>query len=250
MGALNGKVAIVTGAASGVGRATSLRFAREGASVVATDLNEAGLASLADEIRAAGGTVETFTMDVSNADHVAGCFQLVQDKFGKLDVLVNNAGMSSAAGMDPSVDRWEQGISITLSSLYWLSKQAVAMMSGKGGSIVNVASTAGNFLSTPVAWYCSAKAGVVGLTHSFAGTYGKQGIRTNAVLPGAIDTPRVRDILDKLPGQEAIHDARSPIGRMASADEIASCILFLASDESACVKGAEIVADGGYRLVG
>lgn len=251
MGALQGKIAIVTGAASGVGKATSIRFAREGATVVATDINEAGLATTIDVLTKEGNKAVAFTLDVSNQDNILACFAFIGERFGKLDVLVNNAGMSSAAGMDPSVDRWEDGIAATLSSVYWMSKQAVLMMKGRGGgTIVNIASSAGNFLGNPVAWYCGAKAGVMGVTRSFASTYGKDGIRTNTVAPGAIDTPRVRDILDRLPGQEEIHNARSPLGRMASAEEIAACALFLASDESAAVNGTHILADGGYSLVG
>jgi 3-oxoacyl-[acyl-carrier protein] reductase len=248
MAGIEGKVAIITGAASGVGEATALRFAREGAMVMAVDMNEAGLSQVVGQIEDAGGRAIPFTIDISDRERLAACFAATIDAFGTLDILVNNAGMSSAQGMDPSIDVWEKGIATTLSSVYWMSKAAVEHMKHHGGAIVNVASLAGNELGTPVAWYCGAKSGVAGLTRSFATTYGPQGIRTNAVAPGSVDTPRVRDILAKMPGQLAIHDKRSPIGRMGRAEEIASCIRFLASDEASYVNGQVLIADGGYAL--
>jgi len=250
MAALTGKVAIVTGAASGVGKETALRFSREGAAVVATDLNGDGLAPVVERIRADGGKALPFTMDVADREQILSCFAATIAEFGQLDVLVNNAGMSSANAGSPDNDMWDQGIATTFSSVYWMSKEAVRHMKGRGGAIVNISSLAGNYMGTPVTWYCGAKAGVLGITRSFATTYGRDGIRTNAVCPGAIDTPRVRDILDMMPGQEEIHNRRSPIGRMTLPEEIAACALFLASSESSCVNGQVIVADGGFSLAG
>lgn len=249
MGRLSGKVAIITGAASGVGAAAARIFAREGASVIAADLNGDGAKAVAEEIAAGGGKASAFTVDVSDRAQIDACLAYAESTFGRLDIVVNNAGMSSA--LPPGgEDVWEKGISTTLSSVYWMSKGALPYLErAGGGAIVNVASLAGNEVGTPVTWYCGAKAGVVGVTRSFATTHARKGIRTNAVCPGAIDTPRVRVILDQMPGQEDIHNARNPMGRMASAEEIANVALFLASDESSCINGHAVIADGGYSLV-
>lgn len=249
MGKLNGKVAIITGAASGVGAAAAGIFAGEGASVVVADLNAEGAARVASEIVGAGGSASAFAVDVSDQSQIDACIAHAVAAYGRLDILVNNAGMSSA--LPPGgEDMWEKGIQTTLSSVYWMSKAALPHLAKSGnGAIVNIASLAGNEVGTPVTWYCGAKAGVVGVTRSFATTHARKGVRANAVCPGAIDTPRVRTILDQMPGQEAIHDARNPMGRMASAEEIANVALFLASDQSSCINGHAIVADGGYSLV-
>lgn len=249
MGRLAGKVAIITGAASGVGAAAARLFASEGARVVVADLNAEGAAQISAEIVASGGVATPFAVDVADRSAIGDCVAHTVQTYGGLHILVNNAGMSSA--LPPGGDDiWEQGINTTLSSVYWMSKAALPYLeSSGGGAIVNIASLAGNEVGTPVTWYCGAKAGVVGVTRSFATTHARKGVRTNAVCPGAIDTPRVRTILDQMPGQEAIHDARNPMGRMASAKEIANVALFLASEQSSCINGHAIVADGGFSLV-
>ena len=250
MGRLANKVAIVTGAASGVGEATALLFAREGASVVVADLHAAGAERVAALIREAGGEALSFEIDVSDRARIDACFAATIARFGRLDVLVNNAGMSSAQAASSDDDPWDKGVSTTLSSVYWMSKAAIPHLTETRGAIVNVSSLAGSEMGTPVIWYCGAKAGVRGVTRSFATTYGKLGIRTNAVCPGAVDTPRIRVILDSMPGQEEIHNARSPLGRMAQASEIASVALFLASDDASYVNGHALVADGGFSIAG
>jgi NAD(P)-dependent dehydrogenase (short-subunit alcohol dehydrogenase family) len=216
---------------------------------VAADLNGEGAVAVAKEVSAGGSAISPFAIDVSDREQIDACFEHAFKLYGRVDILVNNAGMSSA--LPPGgEDVWEKGISITLSSVYWMSKAALPYLErAGGGAIVNVASLAGIEVGTPVSWYCGAKAGVVGVTRSFATTHARKGIRTNAVCPGAIDTPRVRTILDQMPGQEDIHNARNPMGRMASAEEIANVILFLASDQSACINGHAVIADGGFSLV-
>ncbi len=246
--ALAGKVAIVTGAASGIGEATAIRFAREGASVVVADMSEEGLPRVVDAIARQGGRALGFAIDVSERERIDACFAATREAFGRLDVLVNNAGMPSSHGSDPGADLWELGIANTLSSAYWMSKAAIPLMQERGGAIVNVASIAGNTMGTPVTWYCSAKAGLAGLTRSFATTYGRMGIRTNAMALGSVDTPRLRAILDKAPALEAGHNRRSPLGRPGRPSEIASIALFLASEESSYINGQLIVADGGFAL--
>lgn len=249
MGKLAGKVAIITGAASGVGEAAARIFAGEGASVVVADLNGDGARRVAAAINGAGGVASALVVDVSDRSQIDACIAQAVDTHGRLDIVVNNAGMSSALPPDGE-DVWDKGIQTTLSSVYWMSKAALPHLEAAGnGAIVNIASLAGNEVGTPVTWYCGAKAGVVGVTRSFATTYARKGVRANAICPGAIDTPRVRTILDQMPGQEAIHDARNPMGRMASAEEIANVALFLASNQSSCINGHAIIADGGYSLV-
>jgi NAD(P)-dependent dehydrogenase (short-subunit alcohol dehydrogenase family) len=157
--------------------------------------------------------------------------------------------MASSAGMGTTEDVWDKGIATTLSSVYWMSKAAISLLTAPGGAIVNISSLAGNYVATSAAWYAGAKAGVVGVTRSFATTYGPMGIRTNAICLGAIDTPRIRVILDLMPGQEEIHNQRSPLGRMGKPEEIAACVLFLASDEASFINGNVMVADGGFTLV-
>lgn len=246
---LSGRVAIITGAASGVGEAAARIFAAEGACVIAADLNGEGAERVAGAIVAAGGAAVACTLDVADRAQIEACVAEVAEAHGRLDIVVNNAGMSSA--LPPGgEDMWDKGIQTTLSSVYWMSKAALPHLEATGnGAIVNIASLAGNEVGTPVTWYCGAKAGVVGVTRSFATTHARKGVRANAVCPGAIDTPRVRTILDQMPGQEAIHDARNPMGRMATAEEIAQVALFLASDQSSCINGHAIIADGGYSLV-
>jgi NAD(P)-dependent dehydrogenase (short-subunit alcohol dehydrogenase family) len=246
--ALAGKVAIVTGAASGVGEAIAIRFAREGASVVVADLNEQGLSRVVDAIASDGARAMGFTIDVSERERIDACYAATIASFGRLDVLVNNAGMASSHGSAPDTDPWEIGIANTLSSAYWMSKAAIPLLKDRGGAIVNVASLAGNTMGTPVTWYCTAKAGLVGLTRSFATTYGSMGIRTNAMALGSVDTPRLRAILDAVPELEERHNKRSPLGRPGRPSEIASVALFLASDESSYINGQLIIADGGYSL--
>lgn len=250
MGRLAGKTAIVTGAASGVGEATAIRFAQEGADVVVGDVNSEGLERVVGAIKAAGGRAIGVTVDVSDVAQIEKCVSDAVAAFGKLDVIVNNAGMPSSHGTSFAEDPWEKGIATTLSSVYWVSKAALPHLKKQGGSIVNISSLAGNTMGMPVSWYASAKAGVVGLTRSMATTHASAGIRTNAICLGAIDTPRLRKILDTLPEQEAIHNKRSPIGRVGKPEEIAAIALFLASDESSLLNGVAIVADGGFSIAG
>lgn len=243
---LAGKAAIITGAASGIGEATALRFARERASVLVSDLAQEGIDRVVEQIRSEGGTAIGQIIDVADeAQREAGIAAAIK-KFGKLDILVNNAGMSSNLGAGP--DQWEAGLSITLSSVYRMSIAALPFLRETQGNIVNLGSCAGNTIATNVAWYCAAKAGVLGLTRSFATTYGPEGIRTNAVCPGSAETPRVSAILDNWPEQREKHNSRCPMRRMGTAAEQASVVLFLASDDAAFVNGQAIFVDGGFSL--
>ena len=246
MSRLAGKSAIVTGAASGIGEATAIRFAREGASVLVSDLNQENVDRVVDLIVREGGLAIGRVLDVAAEEQRQAGVAAAIEAFGKIDILVNNAGMSSNLGGGP--EQWENGISITLSSVYWMSMAALPHLRETRGAIVNLGSCAGNTIATSVAWYSSAKAGVVGLTRSFAVTYGPEGIRTNAVCPGSAETPRVSAILDAWPEQREKHNARCPLRRMGTADEQASVVLFLASDDASFVNGQAIFVDGGFSL--
>lgn len=247
---LKGKTAIITGAASGVGEATALLFAREGAQVVVADINSEGVGHVVKTIEAAGGSAIGLTVDVSQVAHVDRCIEDTHRRFGQLNILINNAGMASGHGSSATVDPWEEGLTTSLSSVYWMSRAALPLLKQQGGTIVNISSLAGNYMGTPVSWYCSAKAGMLGLTRSLATTHGPAGVRTNAICLGAIDTPRLRTILNAIPEQETIHNKRSPLRRLGSAAEIANVALFLASDESSYINGEAIVADGGFSIAG
>lgn len=247
---LKGKIAIITGAASGVGEATALLFAAEGAKVVVADINYEGTQSVVNKIGATGGRAIGLAVDVTKVADIDRCIEETQRQFGQLDILVNNAGMASGHGSSNSVDPWEEGITTSLSSVYWMSRAALPLLKQQCGTIVNVSSLAGNYMGTPVSWYCSAKSGMLGLTRSLATTHGPEGVRTNAICLGAIDTPRLRAILNAMPEQEAIHNKRSPLRRLGRAAEIANVALFLASDESSYINGQVIVADGGFSIAG
>jgi NAD(P)-dependent dehydrogenase (short-subunit alcohol dehydrogenase family) len=246
MGRLAGKSVLITGAASGIGEATAIRFAQEGAQVLVTDLAQDEIDAVVEVIRGNGGIATGKVLDVTDeAQRQAGA-AAAKAAFGKLDILVNNAGMPSILGGAP--EHWEKGIDITFSSLYWMSLAALPYLRETRGTIVNVSSIGGNAMGTNNPWHCSAKAGILGLTRSFAVTYGPEGIRTNAICPGSTETPRLTAILDAWPGQREKHNARCPMGRMATSEEQAAVMLFLASDDAAFVNGEAIVVDGGFSL--
>lgn len=246
MDRLSGKAAIITGAASGIGEATALRFAREGAMVLVSDLRQDDIDRVVELIHREGGSAVGRILDVANEDDRQRGVAAAREAFGKIDILVNNAGMSSNQASGP--EHWEAGVSITLSSVYHMSLATLPSLRETKGNIVNLGSCAGNTIATNVAWYCSAKAGVLGLTRSFATTYGPEGIRTNAVCPGSAETPRVSAILDNWPEQREKHNSRCPMRRMGTAEEQASVVLFLASDDASFVNGQAIFVDGGFSL--
>lgn len=246
MSRLAGKSAIITGAGSGIGEATAMRFAREGAQVLVTDIDQDGINKVVEMIRAAGGTAAGKLLDVTDEAQREAGVAAAKDAFGKIDILINNAGMPSILGGAP--EHWKKGIDITFSSLYWMSLAALPHLRETRGTIVNVSSIGGNAMATDNAWHCSSKAGVLGLTRSFAVTYGREGIRTNAICPGSTETPRLTAILDAWPGQREKHNARCPMGRMSTSEEQAAVIMFLASDDASFINGEAVVVDGGFSL--
>ncbi len=245
---LDGRVALVTGGGAGVGRATSLRFASEGANVFIGDIDPEGATAVVEQIAELGGKAK---FQVGNVADLADCEQMVSAAlaaFGSLSILVNNAGLPSSSQGDKH-EIWNLGIEQSLSSVFRMSDTAIPHLVEKGnGAIINVCSIAGTKMGMPVAWYSSAKAGITGLTRSLAATYGPQGVRANAMCLGLTRTGRVR----KLWSEKENHDryvAHVPLGRVGEPEDAASVAAFLASDDAAYVTGEVLAVDGGWGLL-
>lgn len=243
---LEGRVAVVTGGGTGIGRATALLFAREGARVAVADVNrETGERTVGD-IRDAGGTVVFVPCDVSREDDVAGLYAEAERRWGGVDVSFANAGIGEVGPAHAlPLEGWARVININLTGVFLCAKHAVpAMRRRGGGSIINNASILGH-VGTPTATaYSAAKGGVVLLTKTLALDYARDKIRVNSVCPGYIKTPMVMagPVAGQLDALAALH----PLGRLGEPEEVAYCVLFLASDESSFVTGASLLVDGGY----
>lgn len=251
MGRLAGRVTLVTGAASGIGAATARLFAQEGARVMLADIQDALGQAVADAITADGGTARYVHADVAVAEDVAGMVHATVAAFGRLDVLVNNAGMGRGGFVTELAEEdWDRVLDVDLKSVYLGCKYAIPeMRKTGGGAIVNTASVAGLRGSARLTAYSAAKAGVINLTRSVAAEAGQYGIRVNCVCPGIIRTPIWRTVID-LPAeaQDALWQrmaARVLLGRVGLPEDVARAILFLASDDAAYITGAALVVDGG-----
>ncbi len=248
MGRVEGKVAIITGAASnpGLGYATALALAREGAKLLVTDVDEAGAEGCAAAIRAAGGTAVSLHQDVTSEAGWTEVIGRTVDAHGGLDVLVNNAGIAVLRSLeDLTLDDWHRQIEVNLTSVFLGCKYAIpAMRSSGGGSIVNLSSVAGLVgISTCVA-YGAAKGGVRIMSKSIAVEGAADNIRCNSVHPGIIWTNMQAQVTG-LQAPQDVHASRVPLGRMGEPQDIANCIVYLASDESNYVTGAEFTIDAG-----
>ncbi|HTR60081.1 MAG TPA: glucose 1-dehydrogenase [Candidatus Binataceae bacterium] len=249
---LKNKVAIITGAGSGQGRAAAMIFSREGAKVVVSDWKP----ELGDEtvtlVKRAGGEAIFVRTDVSESADVQNLIRSTVSTFGRIDIIYNNAGVgfSSPLSMSdvintPEAD-WDRVIAINLRSMYLTAKYGIPeMIKSGGGSIVNTASIAALIGSEAAHAYTAAKGGMVALSRALAVEFGPKNIRVNCICPGAIDTPMIAPVVDPLKksGQPFM---TSPIRRLGTPEDIANCALYLASDESGFVTGATIVVDGGY----
>ena len=240
------KVAIVTGAGSGIGEAIARQLAEQGAMVVAADLNEKAASQVAAAIERDGRTAVGIRQDVGDPVSVKKSVEFALEKFGRLDVAVNNAGITGdlAPLADYSLEGWDRVIAVNLSGVFYGMKyQIPAMLRSGGGSIVNIASILGSVAARDSAGYNAAKHGVVGLTKTAALEYSKDGVRVNAIGPGYIDTPLLqaleKEVYDGLVG---LH----PIGRLGKPEEVAELALFLASDRASFVTGSYHLVDGGY----
>lgn len=247
MGRLDGKVAIITGGASGIGAATVRRFAEEGAAVVCADINGAGGTALADELRSAGRRVVFQHTDVSVLADLDAAVAAARSQFGGLDIIHNNAAWSGGgytADIEPEV--WDRSIQIMLTGVFYGMKAAIpAMLERGGGAIINTSSVESFVAEIMAAPYNTAKAGVVNLTRTVAVEYGRKKIRANCICPGVVDTPLFHLLEQIAPKKRAEVAAAHALGRILEPVEIANVALFLASDESSAITGAAIVADGG-----
>ena len=243
---LENKVAIVTGAGSGIGKATAELFAREGAKVVVSDINEAHGNEVVEGIKKAGGEASFVKADSSKAEDNEILVKKTIEKYGNLDIAVNNAGIGGPLGLtgEYPLDGWKKVIDINLSGVFYAMRYQIPAMQARGGSIVNIASILGQAGTKFSPAYVAAKHGVVGLTKAAALEYADKKIRINSVGPGYIKTPLIMNALDQdtLNGLVKLH----PIGRLGESEEVAELILWLASPKSSFVTGSYYAADGGY----
>ncbi|MBB2204951.1 glucose 1-dehydrogenase [Gluconacetobacter takamatsuzukensis] len=252
MARVSGKVAIVTGASLGIGKATALMLAREGAKVAVADLKQEEGQAVVAEIEAAGGEALFIPLDVSREEDWARAIAAVLARFGRLDIAVNNAGIAYAGTVEStSLHDWHRVQSINLDGVFLGTKAAIAAMKGHGGSIVNLSSIEGLIGDPTLAAYNASKGGVRLFTKSAALHCAQSGyrIRVNSVHPGYIWTPMVQGLTGETPDQLAARkrlEALHPLGHLGEADDIAFGILYLASDESKFMTGSELVIDGGY----
>ncbi|WP_435064463.1 SDR family NAD(P)-dependent oxidoreductase [Halobaculum sp. EA56] len=242
-------VAVVTGAGSGIGRATALRFAEHGARVAVADVDEAGAAETVERVRDAGGEAVAFAVDVSDEESVAALVEAVTEEFGGIDVAHNNAGIEGEGGpiTEQSIENWDRVIDVNLRGVFLAMKHEVpAMRDRGGGAIVNTASVAGLVGAAGLTPYYASKHGVVGLTRSVAVETAEDDIRVNAVCPGVIDTPMV----ERFTGGDAaaVEETVSPqaMKRMGTPEEVADAVVWLCSDEASFVTGTALPVDGGY----
>jgi NAD(P)-dependent dehydrogenase (short-subunit alcohol dehydrogenase family) len=246
---LQDKVAIITGAGSGIGREAALIFAREGARVVVADMNEDAGTQTVDDIIGAGGEAIFVSTNVAQAASVEALVRETESRFGKLDVIFNNAGIfpdADGSVVDTSEDVWDLVMNVNLKGVFLGCKYAVpAMQRAGGGSIINVASFVALVgAATPQIAYTASKGGVLSMTREIAIEFARQNIRANALCPGPVDTPLLQSILSD-PVKRERRLVHIPPGRFAQAVEIANAALYLASDESSYVNGATFVVDGG-----
>lgn len=245
---LRGKKAVVTAAAQGIGRASALAFAAEGASVLATDINEAKLSELRE---ASAGKIATRPLDVTQSAAVAALAR----ETGAVDVLLNCAGfVHHGTILDCEEADWSFSMDVNLRGMYLMIRNFLPAMlkAGKGGSIINMSSSVSSLKAAPNRFvYATSKAGIIGLTKSVAIDFIAQGIRCNAICPGTIATPSLDERIAARGGTEEARRAfveRQPMGRLGTAEEIAALAVYLASDESAFTTGTTHVVDGGFTL--
>lgn len=248
---LIGKVAIVTGASAGIGRATAQLFAREGAKLVLAARREAELAALVAEINGNGGEAVALAGDVQSEDYAKALVALAISRFGRLDIAFNNAGTLGEMGPTSGIseDGWSNTLSTNLTSAFLGAKHQIpAMLKHGGGSVIFTSTFVGYSFAFPgTAAYAASKAGLIGLTQALAAEYGPQGVRVNAILPGAVDTAMYRDMNNTEESQVFISNLHA-LRRVAKPEELARSVLYLASDDASFVTGTASLVDGGASI--
>jgi len=251
MGRLDNKVAIITGASSGIGRTTALLFAKEGASVVVGARRVSELDALVAEITSAGGKAVALAGDVRSEDYAKALVALAVERFGKLDIGFNNAGTLGEGGESTGVsaDGWNDALAINLTGAFFGAKHQIAqMLQNGGGSVVFTSTFVGYTVAFPgTAAYAASKSGLIGLTQALAAEYGPRGIRVNSVLPGAIDTPMFKERSPDPKEQEFLAGMHA-LKRVGQPEEIARAVLYLASDDASFVTGTAHLVDGGLSI--
>jgi len=244
-GLVEGRAALVTGAASGIGRATALALAREGARVLVTDRDAAGAESVAKEI---GGAARALRVDVTRPDEVDAMVRAALDAFGRLDCAVNNAGVTATPGLlhEIALADWERTLAINLTGVFLCMRAELPVMRKQGaGAIVNMSSGAGLIDAPALSHYCATKHGVLGLTKTAAIENAQSGVRVNAICPGSVDTPMLQGFMNSSPEARKMILRGQPGGRLGAPEEIAEAAVWLCSDRASFVTGESMAVDGG-----
>ncbi len=252
---LDSKIALVTGAGSGIGKEIALLYAQQGAQVIVADIQEDAAAAVVAEISERNGLARSLPLNIADEGQVRVAMQGVVEQYGRLDILVNNAGVSHVGNvLETSAEDWDRVMAVNARGVFLCSKYAVAQMlqqNPAGGILVNIASVAGMIAVDRRFPYGASKGAVISMTRSIAIDFANQGIRANAICPGTVHTPFVEGFLErnfaenKDEVRQQLH-ARQPIGRMGRPEEIAAAALYLASDEAALITGSTLVIDGGW----
>ncbi len=248
---LNGKVALITGASSGIGHATARLFAAEGARVVVGARRQTELDRLVDQIITAGGQAVALAGDVRSEAYAQALVALAVERFGRLDIAFNNAGTLGEGGPSTGVSEagWADTLAINLTGAFLGAKHQIAQMQQHGaGSVIFTSTFVGHTVGFPgVAAYAASKSGLIGLTQALAAEYGPQGIRVNAILPGAVDTDMYRD-MNNTPESQGFITQLHALKRVGQAEELARSVLYLASDDASFVTGTASLVDGGLSI--
>jgi NAD(P)-dependent dehydrogenase (short-subunit alcohol dehydrogenase family) len=254
MARLSGKVAIISGGATGIGAAAARRFVAEGAAVAVLDVNETNGRKLVDELSGAGGTVSFFACDVGEFGQVGDVVQRAASDLGGLDIVFANAGVGTVVvgGTVESIDldHWELAFGVNARGVYALCRVAIPHLRARGGGSIVMTSSSSAFVGTggrPTHAYAATKGALISLTRAMAVTYGPENIRVNALVPGFVRTRLTEDVMSD-PAQMAAALQAIPLRRVAEPEELAACALFLASDEASFVTGTTLVADGGQTV--
>jgi NAD(P)-dependent dehydrogenase (short-subunit alcohol dehydrogenase family) len=252
---LDGKIAVVTGGAMGIGGGTAVRLAEDGAKVLIADVAEDAARRKADEIRAAGGTAEVVRADVGSHDDIKAMIARAEELWGGLHILVNNAysptedGESGGSALDVTEAGWDRGMAVLVKSMFLGAKYAVPIMERSGGgSIVNISSVHGLLMAPKKLVYEAGKTAVIGLTRQMACDFGPLGIRVNAICPGHIVTERLAERWKENPGGLKFFEKQYPVRRTGTPRDIANAIAFLCSDEASFITGHALAVDGGLSI--